>query len=97
MKSTRAKHSLRRGLLFYVYLLFSKIRRVFVNLKTITVSFRKPSMKLAKNPEMLNNFRFLGQVGRKVGNGGLICLYNKMYELSDGLYVLPLGNAIDLH
>ena len=56
-------------------------------------------IKKTANPrrEMLNNFRFLGQVGRKVGNGGLICLYDKMYELSDGLYVLPLGNVIDLH
>ena len=56
-------------------------------------------IKKTANPrrEMLNSFRFLGQVGRKVSNGGLICLYDKMYELSDGLYVLPLGNAIDLH
>ena len=56
-------------------------------------------IKKTANPkkEMLKNFRFLGRTDRKVGNGGLICLYDKMYEIDNGLYVLPLSSVINAH
>lgn len=56
-------------------------------------------IKKTANPkkEMLKNFRFLERTDRKVGNGGLICLYDKKYEIDDGLYVLPLGSVINAH
>ena len=56
-------------------------------------------IKKTANPkrEMLNNFRFLKRSDRKVGNGGLICLYDKMFEIDEGLYVLPLGGVINPH
>ena len=54
-------------------------------------------IKKTANPkkEMLNNFRFLERTEKKIGDGGLICLYDRMYEIEDGLYVLPLSSVID--
>lgn len=56
-------------------------------------------IKKTANPkkEMLNNFRFLERTEKKIGDGGLICLYDRMYEIEDGLYVLPLSSVIDSH
>ena len=56
-------------------------------------------IKKTANPkkEMLNNFRFLERTEKKIGDGGLICLYDRMYEIGDGLYVLPLSSVIDSH
>lgn len=56
-------------------------------------------IKKTANPkkEMLNNFRFLERTEKKIGDGGLICLYDRKYEIEDGLYVLPLSSVIDSH
>lgn len=56
-------------------------------------------IKKTANPkkEMLKNFRHLTRTGKKIGDGGLICLYDKLFQLEKDRYVLPLGSVINPH
>lgn len=56
-------------------------------------------IKKTANPkkEMFSNFKLLERTDQKIGNGGLICLYDKLFEMSKGQYVLPLGSVINSH
>lgn len=54
-------------------------------------------IKKTANPkrEMLKNFQMLDNIGATVGNGGLICLFDKMMRLDEKNYILPIGSVID--
>ena len=54
-------------------------------------------IKKTANPkkEMLKNFRLLERAKKKIGNGGLICLYDKLLKIDEDLYVVPLGSVIN--
>lgn len=56
-------------------------------------------IKKTANPkrEMLNNFRLLTRTDKEIGNGGLICLYDKMFRFNEKQYVLPLASVINPH
>lgn len=56
-------------------------------------------IKKTANPkrEMLNNFRLLSKTEKKIGNGGLICLYDRMFEIEEGRFVLPISSVINSH
>lgn len=54
-------------------------------------------IKKTSNPkrEMLKNFHMLDDAGMKVGKGGLICLFDKMMQLDEKNYILPVGSVIN--
>ena len=56
-------------------------------------------IKKTANPrkEMLHNFRHLARTGKAIGNGGLICLYDKLFQIDEKKYVVPLGSVINPH
>ena len=56
-------------------------------------------IKKTANPkkEMLNNFKILARTKKNIGNGGLICLYDKLFEMAKKQYILPITSVINAH
>lgn len=54
-------------------------------------------IKKTANPkrEMLGNFQRLDKIGVRVGEGGLICLFDKLMRLDEKNYILPVGSVIN--
>ena len=54
-------------------------------------------IKKTANPkkEMLKNFRMLERIEKEVGNGGLICLFDKKMQIDGQNYILPIGSVIN--
>ena len=46
--------------------------------------------------EMLRNFEFLTKNGVKVGNGGIVCLCDKLFKVDEKKYYIPLSSVIDV-
>ena len=44
---------------------------------------------------MIKNFRHLEKVNMKLGNGGIICLYDKLMKLDDNNYIIPISSVIN--
>ena len=53
-------------------------------------------IKKTANPrkDMIKNFRHLEKVNMKLGNGGIICLYDKLMKLDDNNYIIPISSVI---
>ena len=47
------------------------------------------------NRNMLKNFSFLEKANVKLGNGGLISLYEKLLPLDENKYYIPIGSVIN--
>lgn len=45
--------------------------------------------------EMFKNFDYLTKNGVKVGNGGIVCLCDKLFKVEDKKYYIPLSSVID--
>lgn len=54
-------------------------------------------IKKTANPkkDMLKNFGILKRAEKKIGNGGLICLFDKLMQFDEKNYVLPIGSVIN--
>ena len=54
-------------------------------------------IKKTANPrkDMIKNFRHLEKVNMKLGNGGIICLYDKLMRLDDNNYIIPISSVIN--
>ena len=54
-------------------------------------------IKKTANPrkDMIKNFRHLEKVNMKLGNGGIICLYDKLMKLDDNNYIIPISSVIN--
>ena len=48
------------------------------------------------NRNMMKNFSFLEKANIKLGSGGIICLYDKLYPLGNNMYYIPIGSVINL-
>ena len=44
--------------------------------------------------EMFKNFDYLTKNGVKVGNGGIVCLCDKLFKVADKKYYIPLSSVI---
>ena len=44
---------------------------------------------------MLKNLKFLENAREKIGNGGLICTYDKLFKIDDKNYIVPLSSVIN--
>lgn len=55
-------------------------------------------IKKTANPkkEMLKNFRYLEQTDKKVGKGGLICLYDRLLSFDEMNKVIPISSVINI-
>lgn len=55
-------------------------------------------IKKTANPkkEMLKNFKYLDKLDKKVGKGGLICLYDRLLPLDDNNMIIPLSSVINI-
>lgn len=45
--------------------------------------------------EMFKNFDYLTKNGVKVGNGGIVCLCERLFKVEDKKYYIPLSSVID--
>lgn len=45
--------------------------------------------------EMIKNFDYLTKNGVKVGNGGIVCLCDKLFKVDDKRYYIPLSSVIN--
>ena len=54
-------------------------------------------IKKTANPSrtMIKNFNFLEKANVKLGNGGLICFYDKLIPLNDKDYYIPISSVIN--
>ncbi len=54
-------------------------------------------IKKTANPkrEMLKHFQMLDDIDTTIGDGGLICLFDKLMQLDERNYILPVGCVID--
>lgn len=55
-------------------------------------------IKKTSNPkkEMLKNFKCLNKLDKKIGKGGLICLYDRLLPLDENNMVIPLSSVINI-
>ena len=53
-------------------------------------------IKKTANPrkDMMKNFRYLEKTNMKIGQGGIICLYDKLMKLDDNNYIIPISSVI---
>lgn len=47
------------------------------------------------NRSMLKNFNYLEKANLKIGNGGIICLNDKLLKLDEKLYYIPISSVIN--
>lgn len=54
-------------------------------------------IKKSGNPtkEMMKNFKYLEKDNKKIGTGGIICLYDKLIKLDENNYIIPLSSVIN--
>lgn len=54
-------------------------------------------IKKSANPtkEMMKNFKYLEKDNKRVGTGGIICLYDKLMKLDENNYIIPLSSVIN--
>ncbi|MBO5349593.1 MAG: ATP-binding protein [Clostridia bacterium] len=54
-------------------------------------------IKKSANPtkEMMKNFKYLEKDNKKIGTGGIICLYDKLMKLDENNYIIPLSSVIN--
>ncbi len=54
-------------------------------------------IKKSGNPtkEMMKNFKYLEKDNKKIGTGGIICLYDKLMKLDENNYIIPLSSVIN--
>lgn len=54
-------------------------------------------IKKTANPtkEMMKNFKYLEKDDKKIGTGGIICLYDKLMKIDENNYIIPLGSVIN--
>lgn len=45
--------------------------------------------------EMIKNFSKLDKTKKKIGNGGIICFYDKLMRLDNNNYIIPIGSVIN--
>lgn len=55
-------------------------------------------IKKTSNPkkEMLKNFECLNKLDKKIGKGGLICLYDRLLPLDENNMVIPLSSVLNI-
>ena len=47
------------------------------------------------NRNMIKNFNYLEKADIKLGNGGLICLYDELMQIDEKKYYIPISSVID--
>ena len=54
-------------------------------------------IKKTANPrkDMMKNFRFLEKTNMKIGQGGIICLYDKLMKIDENNYIIPVSSVIN--
>ncbi len=54
-------------------------------------------IKKTANPrkDMLKNFKYLEKTNMKIGQGGIICLYDKLMKLDENNYIIPVSSVIN--
>lgn len=54
-------------------------------------------IKKTSNPNrsMIKNFKYLEKANVSLGNGGIICLYDRLMKIDEKLYYIPIGSVID--
>lgn len=54
-------------------------------------------IKKTANPTkgMMKNFKYLEKDNKKIGIGGIICLYDKLMKLDENNYIIPLSSVIN--
>ena len=54
-------------------------------------------IKKTANPrkDMMKNFRFLEKTNMKIGQGGIICLYDKLMKIVENNYIIPVSSVIN--
>lgn len=54
-------------------------------------------IKKTGNPtiSMIKNFEKLNDLNKKIGNGGIICCYDKLLHLDDNNYIIPISSVIN--
>jgi len=68
-------------------LILSKNRKIY------PLEIKKTS---TPNRQMLKNFKYLEKADLKLGNGGLICLNDKLLRTDDNLYYIPISSVINV-
>ena len=53
-------------------------------------------IKKTANPrkDMIKNFKYLEKANMKIGQGGIICLYDKLIKLDENNYIIPVSSVI---
>ena len=53
-------------------------------------------IKKTANPrrDMMKNFKYLEKTNMKIGQGGIICLYDKLMKLDENNYIIPVSSVI---
>ena len=54
-------------------------------------------IKKTANPrkDMMKNFKFLEKTNMKIGQGGIICLYDKLMKIDENNYIIPVSSVIN--
>ena len=54
-------------------------------------------IKKTSNPrkDMMKNFKYLEKTNMKIGQGGIICLYDKLMKLDEKNYIIPVSSVIN--
>ncbi len=54
-------------------------------------------IKKTANPRknMMKNFKYLEKTNMKIGQGGIICLYDKLMKLDENNYIIPVSSVIE--
>ena len=47
------------------------------------------------NKTMIKNFGLLSKINKKVGTGGIICLYDDLIHLDENNYIIPVSSVIN--
>ena len=53
-------------------------------------------IKKTANPKksMMKNFSYLEKTNMKIGRGGIICLYDKLMNIDEKNYIIPISSVI---
>ncbi len=54
-------------------------------------------IKKTANPrkDMMKNFKYLEKTNLKIGQGGIICLYDKLMKIDENNYIIPVSSVIN--
>ena len=54
-------------------------------------------IKKTANPrkDMMKNFKYLEKTNMKIGQGGIICLYDKLMKIDENNYIIPVSSVIN--